>query len=69
MIHENTYLLFLLIEVINDDANKQIQGEERPEDYEDDEVKVHVKVIFILGLLVYLQDKKCSTIHINKKVA
>lgn len=54
----NTYLLFLLIEVINDDTNKQIQGEERTKYYEDNKVKIHVKIDFIVRLLIYLQSKQ-----------
>ena len=40
----NTYLLFLFIEVIDDDSNEEIEGEERAEDDEEDEVDVHVDV-------------------------
>lgn len=38
----NTYLLFLLVEIIYDDTNKQVQGEEGSEDDENDKVKIHV---------------------------
>lgn len=38
----NTYLLFLLVEIIYDDTNKQVQGEEGPKDDENNKVKIHV---------------------------
>lgn len=38
----NTYLLFLLVEIIYDDTNKQVQGEEGSKDDENDKVKIHV---------------------------
>ena len=50
----NTYLLFLLVEVIYDDTNEQVQSEEWPEDDEDDKINIHVEAVFINGLLVYL---------------
>ena len=40
----NTYLLFLFIEVIDDDSNEEIEGEEGAKDDEEDEVDVHVDV-------------------------
>ena len=51
---EETYLFLLLIEVINDDTNEQVQGEEGAEDDEDDKVDVHVDVVLILRLLIRL---------------
>lgn len=51
---EETYLFLLLIEVINDDTNEQVQGEEGAEDDEDDKVDVHVDVVLILRLLLRL---------------
>lgn len=38
----NTYLLFLLVEIIYDDTNKQVQGEEGSKDDENDKVKIHI---------------------------
>lgn len=52
---EETYLFLLLIEVVDDDADEQVQGEEGAEDDEDDEVDVHVDVVLVLGLLVRLR--------------
>ena len=51
----NTYLLFLFIEVIDDDSNKEIEGEEGAKDNEEDEVDVHVNVGFSDGLIPNLQ--------------
>lgn len=50
-----TYLLFLLIEVIDDDTNKEIEGEERAKDNEEDEVDVHVDVNFPDWLITNLK--------------
>ena len=47
----NTYLLLLLIEVIDDDSNEEIEGEEGAKDDEEDEVDVHVDVDLPDGLL------------------
>ena len=50
-----TYLLFLLIEVIDDDTNKEIEGEERAKDNEEDKVDVHVDVDFSDRLIANLK--------------
>lgn len=42
-----TYLCFLLIEVVNNDPYEEVQGEEGAKDDEDDKVKVHVEINFI----------------------
>ena len=52
----NTYLLFLLVEIIYDDTNEQVQSEEWPKDDEDDKINIHVEAVFINGLLVYLRN-------------
>lgn len=52
----DTHLLLLLVEVVNDDADEEVEGEEGPEDDEDDEIEVHVEVHFVLWLLLLLQD-------------
>ena len=49
-----TYLLLLLVEVVDDDADEQVEGEEGAEDDEDDKVEVHVQVDFIFRLLFQL---------------
>lgn len=54
----------MLIEVINDDTNEQVQGEEGAEDDEDDKVDVHVDVVLILRLLVRLaKDRREKAEH------
>lgn len=53
----NTYLLFLFIEVIDDDSNEEIECEERAKDNEEDKVDVHVDVDFPLWLFTNLQKK------------
>lgn len=50
----NTYLLFLLVEIIYDDTNKQVQGEEGPKDDENNKVKIHVQTFLILRLEFHL---------------
>jgi hypothetical protein len=50
----DTYLLLLLIEVVNDHTNEQVEGEEGPEDDEEYEVPVHVDVHFSRRLQVAL---------------
>ncbi|TNN61550.1 hypothetical protein EYF80_028295 [Liparis tanakae] len=49
-----TYLLLLLVEVVDDDADEQVEGEEGAEDDEDDKVQVHVQVHFVFGLVLHL---------------
>lgn len=50
-----TYLLLLLVEVVDDDTDEQVEGEEGAEDDEDDKVEVHVQVDFILRLVFQLE--------------
>ena len=40
----DTYLLLLLVKVVNDDPNEQVEGEEGPEHDEEHEVDVHVDI-------------------------
>lgn len=54
----STYLFLLLVEVVNDDTDEQVQGEERPKDDEDDKIDIHVEVVFPLGLLLVLEGRK-----------
>lgn len=53
----STYLFLLLIEVVDDDANEQVQGEKGAEDNEDNKIYVHVNVVLILGLLFLLNGR------------
>lgn len=65
---ENTYLFLLLVEVVDDDADEEVQGEEGAEDDEDDEVDVHVEVDLIHWLLFNLtrRDAKCEINPLQK---
>jgi hypothetical protein len=47
----DTYLLLLFVEVVDDDSDEEVEGEEGPEDDEEDEVEVHVDVHLTYGLL------------------
>ena len=51
----DTYLSLLLVEVVDDDADEEVEGEEGAEDDEDDEVEVHVEVDLSDGLLLHLE--------------
>ena len=50
-----TYLLFLLIEVVNDDSNEEIEREEGTEDNEEDKVEIHSNVDLPDGLVSNLK--------------
>lgn len=49
-----TGFLLLLVEVVDDDTDEQIKGEERPGDDEEHEVEVHVDVGLANWLLAHL---------------
>lgn len=48
----------MLVEVVDDDADEEVEGEEGAEDDENDEVEVHVQVDFILGLVFQLEQRR-----------
>lgn len=50
-----TGFLLLLVEIVNDDSNKEIEREEGAEDNKEDKVEVHVDIDFSLRLLVHLR--------------
>ena len=52
-----TYLLFLFVEVIYDDSNEEIEGEEGAKDDEEDKVDVHVDVDLSDGLIPNLEQE------------
>ena len=54
---KNTHLLLLLVEIVYDDTNKQVQGEEGAEDDEDDEVEIHVQTFLIFRLQLHLPEE------------
>ena len=47
-------LVLLLVELVNDDANKKVEGEERPKHNEGNKVYVLVQVVLVAGLLIEL---------------
>lgn len=65
----NTHLFLLLVEVVDDDANEEVQGEEGTENDEDDKVDVHVEVDLVLWLLFNLarRDRKRETDPVPKR--
>ena len=56
----DTYLLFLFIEVIDDNTNKQVERKEGPKDDEEDKVQIHVQIDFTNRLLSDLKKKIAS---------
>lgn len=52
-----TYLSFLLVEVVNNNTDEKIEGEEGAENDENDKVNVHVKVDFSDRLFLHLKGK------------
>ena len=65
MISLDTYLLFLFVEVINDDTNEQVKREEGSKDDEEDEIQIHVDVAFLYGLLAILQNMEWNRLCVN----
>lgn len=53
-----TYLFLLLVEVINDDTNKEVECEERAKYNEDNKVDIHVDVVLILWLVFHLRRER-----------
>lgn len=49
------YLFLQSIEVINDDSNKQVQGEERTDNYEHHKVEIRNKTVLAFRLIVNLK--------------
>ena len=54
MLCKQTHLFLLLVEVVDDDADEEVEGEEGAEDDEDDKVEVHVEVDLLDGLFLHL---------------
>lgn len=50
----HTYLLLLLIEVVDNNADKEVQGEERAKDDKNHEVKIGKAVRLKARLLIFL---------------
>lgn len=56
-----SYLFLLLIEVVDDDTDEEVQGEEGAEDDEDDKVDVHVYIVLVHRLVFHLCGEKVIT--------
>lgn len=52
-----THLSLLLVEIVDDDADEEVEREEGAENDEDHEVQVHVEVDFSDWLLLHLNQK------------
>jgi len=52
------HLFLQSIKVINDHSNKQVQGEERTDDYEHDEVEIRNKTMLAFWLIINLKKKE-----------
>lgn len=59
------YLFLQSIEVINDDSNKQVQGEERTDNYEHDEIEIRNKTVLAFRLIINLKKKRKIRINIK----
>lgn len=53
----DTHLSFLLVEIVNDDADEEVEREEGAENDEDDKVQVHVEVDFSDRLFLHLKER------------
>lgn len=68
------YLFLQSIEVINDDSNKEVQGEERTDNYKHNKVKIRNKTVLAFWLIVNLKKGekfisiKIKSILLNVKV-
>lgn len=54
----DTHLFLLLVEVIDDDTNEEVEGEERAEYNKDDKIDVHVDVVLIFWLVFHLRRER-----------
>ena len=64
----DTHLSLLLIEIVNDDADEKVEGEEGTEDDEDNKVQVHVQVHFLDRLLLHLDTHTHRTLGNSEQV-
>lgn len=53
-VRSDSYLSFLLVEVVDDDADEEVEGEEGAEYDENDKVEIHVEVDLLDRLLLHL---------------
>ena len=47
--------VLLLVELVNDDTNQQVEGEETSKHNEQDKIDIEVQGVFSVGLLVQLK--------------
>lgn len=63
-----TYLFLLLVEIVDDDTDEQVKGEEGAKDDEDYKVEVHVQVVLIFRLLLQLGKVKMLSSHAEESL-
>lgn len=66
--NQYTYLFLLLIEIVNNNTNKEIQGKERSEDDEVHKVEIHKHIVLHLRLLIFLQGGEATQKIINNNM-
>lgn len=54
--NQYTYLFLLLVEVVNNNTNKEIQGKERSKDDEVNKIEIHKQTVLHFRLLIFLQE-------------
>lgn len=55
-----------MVEIVNNDANEEVECEEGAEDDKDDKVYVHVEVDLIRRLLLYLKQQNIKSLGFFK---
>lgn len=63
-----SYLLLLLVEVINDHTDEEIEGEEGAKYDENHKVDVHVDVDLIVRLVFHLKEKQNIIIALKNEL-
>lgn len=64
-----SYLFLLLIEILNDDTNKEIQCEEWPKNYKQDKIQVHIDIDLSTRLVTdFLKKTKYVSSIIKKQI-
>jgi len=48
-------LSFVHVEIVDDDTNEQVESEKRPEDYEENKIQVHQRLLVEFRLIIRLQ--------------
>lgn len=65
LFYSNTYLSFLLVEIVNNDTDEKIEGEEGAKNDEHNKIKVHVEVDFSDRLFLHLKKESKSVFYSN----